>query len=39
MAARTNAPIEMTDAVFESGRVDPAEFAEFDDVREVTEYR
>jgi bifunctional DNase/RNase len=39
MAARTNAPIEMTEAVFESGRADPAEFAEFDDVREVTEYR
>lgn len=38
LAARTNVPIEMTEAVFESGRSDPAEFDEFDDVREVTDY-
>jgi bifunctional DNase/RNase len=38
MAARTNAPIEITTAVFESGRSPRDEFTEFDDVREVTNY-
>jgi bifunctional DNase/RNase len=38
LAARTNAPIEVSESVFESGRADPSEFDEFDDVREVTDY-
>ncbi len=35
LAARTNVPIEVAEAVFESGRRDPGTFAELDDVREV----
>jgi len=38
LAARTNAPVEVAESVFESGRSDPEEFEAFDDVREVTEY-
>ena len=37
LAARTNAPIEIDDAVFESGREDPDRFAELQDIREVSE--
>jgi len=35
MAARTNATIEVAEAVFEEGREDPEEFAELRDIREV----
>jgi len=35
LAARTDAPIEVADAVFEDGRRDPAEFDGLDDIREV----
>ena len=35
MAARTNVPIEVSEAVFEEGREDPEEFAELRDIREV----
>lgn len=35
MAARTNAPIEIAEAVFEAGREEPEEFAELRDIREV----
>jgi len=38
LAARTNAPIEISEAVFEDSRRDVDEFAELDDIREVTEY-
>ncbi|MFD1644180.1 bifunctional nuclease family protein [Haloarchaeobius litoreus] len=38
LAARTNAPIEISTAVFEDSRRDAGEFAELDDIREVTEY-
>jgi hypothetical protein len=37
LAARTNAPIEVTDEVFESGRRDREEFDELQDIREVAE--
>ena len=37
LAARTNAPIEISEAVFEDSRRDADEFAELDDIREVTE--
>ncbi|MFC6719429.1 bifunctional nuclease family protein [Natrialbaceae archaeon GCM10025810] len=35
LAARTNAPIEVTDAVFESGRDDRGKFEELEDIRDV----
>ena len=35
MAARTNAPIEVSDAVFEEGRESPDEFEELRNIREV----
>jgi len=35
LAARTNVPIEVAEAVFESGRRDPGTFTDLDDVREV----
>jgi bifunctional DNase/RNase len=35
MAARTNAPVEVSEEVFEEGREDPAEFEELRDIREV----
>lgn len=35
LAARTNARIEMTDAVFEHGRRAPDEFDDLDDIRDV----
>jgi bifunctional DNase/RNase len=35
MAARTNATIEVAEAVFEEGREDPEEFDELRDIREV----
>ncbi|WP_440992164.1 bifunctional nuclease family protein [Haloarchaeobius baliensis] len=38
LAARTNAPIEISEAVFEDSRRDADEFAELDDIREVTEF-
>jgi bifunctional DNase/RNase len=38
LAARTNAPIEVAESVFESGRSPKSEFDAFDDVREVTDY-
>ncbi|WP_135852099.1 bifunctional nuclease family protein [Halorussus salinus] len=37
LAARTNAPIEVTDEVFASGRRDRDEFDELQDIREVAE--
>ncbi|WP_207591928.1 bifunctional nuclease domain-containing protein [Halomontanus rarus] len=36
LAARTNAPIEVTEGVFESGRDDRSKFDELDDIRDVT---
>lgn len=36
LAARTNAPIEVTEGVFESGRDDRDKFDELDDIRDVT---
>ncbi|MCU4743906.1 bifunctional nuclease family protein [Halobacteria archaeon AArc-m2/3/4] len=36
LAARTNAPIEVTEGVFESGRDDREKFDELDDIRDVT---
>jgi hypothetical protein len=35
LAARTNAPIEIADHVFEDGRRDPDEFDDLDDIRDV----
>jgi len=35
LAARTDAPIEVDEGVFEDGRRDPAEFEELEDIREV----
>ena len=35
MAARTNAPIEVAESVFEEGREEPEEFEELRDIREV----
>ena len=35
MAARTNAPVEVSETVFEEGREDPEEFADLQDIREV----
>ncbi|MXR21183.1 bifunctional nuclease family protein [Halobacterium bonnevillei] len=35
LAARTDAPIEVDEAVFEDGRRDPAEFEDLRDIREV----
>jgi len=35
LAARTNAPIEVAETVFEDGRRDPDEFEGLDDIREV----
>ena len=35
LAARTNAPIEVAEAVFEDGRRDPDEFDDLDDIRDV----
>lgn len=35
LAARTNAPIEITDAVFERSREDDQKFAELTDIRDV----
>jgi hypothetical protein len=35
MAARTNSPIEVSEAVFEEGQEDPDEFADLRDIREV----
>lgn len=37
LAARTNAPVEVTDAVFEDGREPSEEFEKLDDIREVSE--
>jgi bifunctional DNase/RNase len=37
IAARTNAPIEVEEAVFEDGRRSPESFEELDDIREVSE--
>jgi hypothetical protein len=37
LAARTNASIDLDESVFESGRQSPEEFAELDDIREVTD--
>jgi bifunctional DNase/RNase len=37
MAARTNAPIEVDEAVFEDGRREPDQFDDLDDIREVAE--
>ena len=37
LAARTNAPIEVADDVFESGRRDREEFDELQDIQEVAE--
>jgi len=37
LAARTNAPIEVDDDVFESGRRDREEFDQLQDIREVAE--
>lgn len=38
LAARTNAPIDVDDAVFSDGRRDPERFEDLTDIREVTEY-
>lgn len=38
LAARTNAPIEIADDVFEDGRRERSQFDELADIREVTEY-
>ncbi|WP_439028567.1 bifunctional nuclease family protein [Haloarchaeobius sp. DT45] len=38
LAARTNAPLEVDDEVYEDGRRAPEEFAELDDIREVADY-
>jgi bifunctional DNase/RNase len=35
MAARTNAPVEVSEVVFEEGREAPEEFADLQDIREV----
>ncbi len=35
LAARTNVPIEVTEAVFEDGRDDSEKFAELEDIRDV----
>jgi bifunctional DNase/RNase len=35
LAARTNAPIEIAEHVFEDGRRDPGEFDDLDDIRDV----
>jgi bifunctional DNase/RNase len=35
LAARTNAPIEVAEPVFEDGRRDPDEFDDLDDIRDV----
>ncbi len=35
LAARTNAPIEIAESVFESGREDAGRFAELQDIREM----
>ncbi|GAB3036951.1 bifunctional nuclease family protein [Natronobiforma cellulositropha] len=35
LAARTNAPIEVSEGVFESGRDDRAKFEQLDDIRDV----
>ncbi|WP_132057206.1 bifunctional nuclease family protein [Halorussus amylolyticus] len=37
LAARTNAPVEVGDEVFEHGRRDPEEFEELQDINEVAE--
>ena len=37
LAARTNAPIEVENEVFESGQRDPDEFEELQDIREVAD--
>jgi bifunctional DNase/RNase len=37
LAARTNAPVEVDDDVFASGRRDPEEFDQLQDIREVAE--
>jgi hypothetical protein len=37
LAARTNAPIEVAEPVFEAGREDPSEFAELRELREALE--
>lgn len=37
LAVRTNAPIRVTEPVFEAGRRAPETFAELDDLREVTD--
>jgi bifunctional DNase/RNase len=37
LAARTSAPIEVADHVFEDGRRDPDEFDDLEDIREVME--
>jgi bifunctional DNase/RNase len=39
LAARTNAPIEVDDAVFEEGRTPAEEFEELDDIRDVVEFQ
>jgi bifunctional DNase/RNase len=37
LAARTNAPIEVAESVFEEGRTDREEFEDLDDIRDVVE--
>ncbi|NHN57562.1 MULTISPECIES: bifunctional nuclease family protein [Halorussus] len=37
LAARTNAPVEVETDVFESGRRDPDEFEDLQDIKEVTD--
>jgi bifunctional DNase/RNase len=37
LAARTNAPVEVDDEVFERGQRDPEEFDQLQDIREVAE--
>jgi bifunctional DNase/RNase len=39
LAARTNAPIEVDDAVFEEGRTPAEEFEKLDDIRDVVEFQ
>lgn len=38
LAARTNAPIDIADDVFQNGAREPDQFEELTDIREVTEY-
>jgi len=38
LAARTNAPIEVSESVFESGREEPERFEQLQDIREMEEF-